>query len=192
MELRHLKLVKEVAETKSLTKAKDSLFLSQSALSHQLKEIENQLGTPLFHRVNKQLILTGAGKMLLESAERVLTDIERTEMSIKKYVSGQTGTLRLATQCYTCYHWIPSIIKDFKKEFPNVDIEILHNNGSDVEDQVLNGSIDMAIVYESSDYSSLNYYELFKDEMFAIVPVDHPWTKKYESSYNDENLWNER
>ena len=88
MEIRHLKLIKEVAETKSLTKAKDKLFLSQSALSHQLKEIEGQLGTPLFHRVNKQLILTGAGKMVLESAERVLTDLEKTEIEttvIKRY-----------------------------------------------------------------------------------------------------------
>ncbi|MEQ9008357.1 MAG: LysR family transcriptional regulator [Ekhidna sp.] len=84
MEIRHLKLIREVAETKSLTKAKDALFLSQSALSHQLKEIENQLGTQLFHRVNKQLILTNAGKMVLESADRILQDLEKTEMSIKK------------------------------------------------------------------------------------------------------------
>ncbi len=178
MEIRHLKLIREVAETKSLTKAKDTLFLSQSALSHQLKEIEGQLGTQLFHRVNKQLILTNAGKMVLESAERILKDLERTEMSIKKYVSGTSGTLRLATQCYTCYHWLPSLMSDFKKEFPNVEIEIFHNSESDVEDQILDGKIDLAIIYESSDRSNIDYHELFRDEVFALVPVGHPWTKK--------------
>lgn len=178
MEIRHLKLIREVAETKSLTKAKDALFLSQSALSHQLKEIEGQLGTQLFHRVNKQLILTNAGKMVLESAERILKDLESTEMSIKKYVSGTSGTLRLATQCYTCYHWLPSLMTDFKKEFPNVEIEIFHNNEADVEDQVLDGKIDLAIIYENSDRPNIKYHELFRDEIFALVPVGHPWTKK--------------
>ncbi len=178
MEIRHLKLIREVAETKSLTKAKDSLFLSQSALSHQLKEIESQLGTQLFHRVNKQLILTNAGKMVLESAERILKDLERTEMSIKKYVSGTSGTLRLATQCYTCYHWLPSLMTDFKKEFPNVEIEIFHNNDADVEDQILEGKIDLAIIYENSNKPNIDYHELFRDEVFALVPAGHPWTKK--------------
>ncbi|WP_462250560.1 LysR family transcriptional regulator [Ekhidna sp.] len=178
MEIRHLKLIREVAETKSLTKAKDSLFLSQSALSHQLKEIESQLGTQLFHRVNKQLILTNAGKMVLESAERILKDLERTEMSIKKYVSGTSGTLRLATQCYTCYHWLPSLMNDFKKEFPNVEIEIFHNNDADVEDQILEGKIDLAIIYENSNRPNIDYHELFRDEVFALVPAGHPWTKK--------------
>ncbi|MEO9484420.1 MAG: LysR family transcriptional regulator [Ekhidna sp.] len=178
MEIRHLKLIREVAETKSLTKAKDALFLSQSALSHQLKEIEGQLGTQLFHRVNKQLILTNAGKMVLESAERILKDLERTEISIKKYVSGSTGTLRLATQCYTCYHWLPSLMTDFKKEFPNVEIEIFHNNDADVEDQILDGKIDLAIIYESSERANIDYHELFRDEVYALVPVGHPWTKK--------------
>lgn len=178
MEIRHLKLIREVAETKSLTKAKDALFLSQSALSHQLKEIEGQLGTQLFHRVNKQLILTNAGKMVLESAERILKDLEHTELSIKKYVSGTSGTLRLATQCYTCYHWLPSLMTDFKKEFPNVEIEIFHNNDADVEDQILNGNIDLAIIYENSDRPNIQYHELFRDEVFALVPAGHPWSKK--------------
>ncbi|MEQ9466428.1 MAG: LysR family transcriptional regulator [Ekhidna sp.] len=178
MEIRHLKLIREVAETKSLTKAKDALFLSQSALSHQLKEIESQLGTQLFHRVNKQLILTNAGKMVLESAERILKELEKTERSIKKYVSGTSGTLRLATQCYTCYHWLPSLMADFKKEFPNVEIEIFHNNNADVEDQILDGSIDLAIIYENSNRQNVDYHELFRDEVFAIVPKNHPWAKK--------------
>lgn len=188
MEIRHLKLIKEVAETKSLTKAKDALFLSQSALSHQLKEVENQLGTQLFHRVNKQLILTTAGKMVLDSAEKVLSELEETELSIKKYVSGNTGTIRLATQCYTCYHWLPSLMKDFKREFPNIEIEIFHNNSADVEDQLLDGNIDLAVIYESSDKPGIKYHELFRDEMFAIVPKDHPWAKKpYLEAHDFEN-----
>lgn len=178
MEIRHLKLIREVAETQSLTKAKDTLFLSQSALSHQLKEIESQLGTPLFHRVNKKLIITGAGKMVLESAERVLSDLEQTELSIKKYISGDSGTIRLSTQCYTCYHWLPSLLIDFNKEFPKIEVEVLLDNNCDIEDQVLDGKIDIAILSEVSDRPNLKYHELFRDEVLAVVPANHPWTRK--------------
>ena len=180
MEIRHLKLIREVAKTKSLSKAKDNLYLSQSALSHQLKEVETQLGTQLFHRVNKQLILSTAGKMVLESAEKVLSELENTELSIKKYVSGQSGVIRLATQCYTCYHWLPTLLRNFKKEFPNIEIEILHKNDTEVENQVMNGEIDVAVIYESEGHSRIDYHELFEDEMFALVPDGHPWgTKKH-------------
>ena len=178
MEIRHLKLIREVARTKSLSKAKDNLYLSQSALSHQLKEVERQLGTQLFHRVNKQLILSTAGKMVLKTAESVLSEIEKTEQSIKKYVSGQSGTIRMATQCYTCYHWLPRLLRDFKQEFPNVEIEILHRNDADVEFQLMNGEIDIAVIYESADHERLEYRELFHDEMYALVPKGHDWTQK--------------
>ncbi len=191
MEIRHLKLIKEVARTQSLTKAKDALFLSQSALSHQLKEIETQLGTPLFHRVNKQLVITGAGKMILESAEKVLSELEQTELSIKKYISGDTGTIRLVTECHTCYHWLPSLLIDFKKEFPNVEVDVLLDNSCDIEDEVLQGKIDLAIITYATDRSNLAYYELFRDEMLALVPADHPWTKKKyveAKDFEDQNV----
>lgn len=178
MEVRHLKLIKEVAEKGSLTKAKDTLFLSQSALSHQLKELETQLGASLFHRINKKLILTGAGKIVLESAQRILADIAKTELSVKKYVSGDTGTVRIATQCYTCYHWLPSLMIDFHKEFPKVEIEIFPDESVDTEQLIMDGKLDLVIVSTQRDYSKLTYHELFTDERVALVPADHPWAKK--------------
>jgi LysR family transcriptional regulator, regulator for metE and metH len=178
MEVRHFKLIKEVAEKGSLTKAMDTLFLSQSALSHQLKEIETQLGGSLFHRINKKLVLTGAGKIMLESARRILADIENTELSVKKHFGGDTGTVRIATQCYTCYHWLPSLMIDFHKEFPQIEIEIFSDEDVDTEKQILDGKLDLAIVSSQRDYSQLTYHELFKDESIALVPKGHPWAKK--------------
>ena len=92
MEVKHLRLIKAVADKGSLTKAMETLYLSQSALSHQLKELETQLGAKLFHRVNKKLMLTGAGKIVLDSADRVLKEIERTERAVKQYVGGDEGS----------------------------------------------------------------------------------------------------
>lgn len=191
MELRHLKLIKEVAEKGSLSKAKDTLFLSQSALSHQLKEMETQLGASLFHRINKKLILTGAGKIVLESAHKILAEIEKTELSVKKYVGGDIGTVRITTQCYTCYHWLPSLMIDFHKEFPQVEIEIFPDESVDTEQLIMEGKLDLAIVSNQRDYSKLTYHELFSDERIALVQADHPWAKKkyvVAKDFQSENL----
>jgi LysR family transcriptional regulator for metE and metH len=171
-------LIKEVADKGSLTKATDTLYLSQSALSHQLKEIENSLGARLFHRVNKKLLITGAGKIVLESAERILKDIETTTTSVRKYVSGDTGTLRVATECYTCYHWLPSLMVDFNKEFPKVEIEISPEANSNPLNFVYEGKLDLAIVSQIIDDPNIRSSELFTDELVAVVPKGHPWTKK--------------
>lgn len=178
MEIRHLKLVKEVADKGSLTKAMDKLFLSQSALSHQLKEIENQLGAPLFHRVNKKLVLTGAGKIVLSSAEKILEELEQAEVSVKRYISGDVGTIRVATECYTCYHWLPSLMNDFNKEFPKVEIEIFPQLSSGPVQHVLDGKLDVAIVSEEVKNPNIKCIPLFTDELMALVPSNHPWTKR--------------
>lgn len=178
MELRHLKLVKEVAEKGSLTKAMDTLYLSQSALSHQLKEVETHLGTQLFHRVNKKLILTGAGKIVLKSAEKILKEIVRTEDSVKKHLNGNSGTVRVATECYTCYHWLPALMIEFNKHFPKVDIEIFPGVTEDPAGLILDGELDLALTTVTDKQSGLAYTELFRDEMLAVVPKHHPWTMK--------------
>jgi LysR family transcriptional regulator for metE and metH len=178
MEVRHLKLVKEIADKGSLTKATDSLFLSQSALSHQLKEVESQLGTSLFHRVNKKLILTGAGKIVLESARKVLEEMENTELKVKDYVGGDTGSVRVATQCYTCYHWLPSLMQDFNREFPKVEISIFPEATSDPVKELLAGKLDLAVLSEKVDNPNIQYQELFVDELLAVVPSDHPWARR--------------
>ncbi len=178
MELRHLRLVKEVAEKGSLTKAMETLYLSQSALSHQLKEAETQLGAPLFHRVNKKLVLTGAGKIVLESAEKILKELDDAQVSVRKYISGGTGTVRIATECYTCYHWLPSLMADFNKEFPNVEIEIFPETNNEPVKYILEGKLDVAIVSGQVDNPNIQPVQLFTDEMMAVVPTDHPWTKK--------------
>lgn len=188
MEIRHLRLVKEVAEKGSLTKAMDKLFLSQSALSHQLKEIESQLGAPLFHRINKKLVLTGAGKIILESAEKILEELEQVEISVKRYISGDVGTIRVATECYTCYHWLPSLMNNFNKEFPKVEIEIFPQLNSNPVQHILDGKLDVVIVSDKVVNPNITCTPLFTSELMALVPSNHPWThKKYVTAKDFED-----
>ena len=191
MEVRHLKLVKTVAEEGSLTRATKVLYLTQSALSHQLKEIENQIETPVFLRVNKKLILTDAGKILLNTANIVLSELEQSEIELKKSISGEVGNISLCTECYTCYHWLPPIIKNYYFNHPNIDIIINTENTRRPLDQLLNNKLDIAIVHRKYINDSIDYEELFNDELVLIVSRDHYLNKKkyiYAKDFENETL----
>lgn len=191
MEIRHLKLVEAVAEEGSLTKAVDRLFLTQSALSHQLKEIENHLGAPVFHRVNKKLVLTGVGKIILRTAKKILKEIEESELQVKSLVNGESGNIRLSTECYTCYHWLPPLLKEFHREFPNIDVNIFPEYTYNPIRELLKGKIDLAITSEAVEDSNIIYKELFRDEQVVLVSRDHPWAEKLfvmPEDFKTENL----
>src|SRR5947208_6674771 len=114
LEVRHLKLVAAVADVGSLTRAGDRLHLTQSALSHQLRDIEDRLGAPLFLRVGKRLVLTPAGQRLLESARDVLERLKQTEEAIRRLGQERAGVLRITTECTTCYHWLPPLLTTYR------------------------------------------------------------------------------
>ncbi len=174
LEVRHLRLVREVSGAGSLTRAGASLHLTQSALSHQLRDIESRLGTPLFLRVGKRMVLTPAGERLLRSAEDVLTTIERTEEAIKNMAGAERGVLRLTTECYTCYHWLPALLKRYRRAHPRVDVRIDAGATSQPIAHLLEGNLDVAIVSDPVRDRRLVAVPLFEDEMVAIVEPRHP------------------
>src|ERR1700741_1927056 len=125
LEVRHLKLVETVATEGGLTKAANRLHVTQSALSHQLRDIEDKLGTPLFLRLKKKMLLTQAGERLLSAAPAVLDELKRAEDDIRQIALNRDGILRISTECYTCYHWLPAVLKPFNREFPRVEVRIV-------------------------------------------------------------------
>src|SRR3954469_8468272 len=124
LEVRHLQLVAAVADVGSLTRAGDRLHLTQSALSHQLRDVESRLGAQLFLRLGKRLVLTPAGERLLSSATDVLERLERAEHDIRSIGRDRAGSLRITPECYTCYHWLPPLLLRFRRTFPKVEVRI--------------------------------------------------------------------
>jgi LysR family transcriptional regulator for metE and metH len=178
MEIRHLKLIKAIVEEGSITKAIDKLYLTQSALSHQLKEAEYQLGTKIFLRVNKKLVLTQAGEKLYQTATEVLDKLKETEQQIKKLVYGESGQIRLSTECYSSYHWLPSVMKQFHLLYPNIELKIVMEATHYPLQKLLAGQLDIAITSDPEKNDNIQYRELFQDEMVAVVSEDHPWVHK--------------
>src|SRR5688500_12369696 len=109
IEIRHLHLIKEIAETGNMTRAAARLFLTQPSLSHQLKDIESRLGVSLFLRINKNLVLTPAGQKLLTAAGEIVPKIQSLEQAIKG-MKDDSRELRISTNCYTCYQWLPQLM----------------------------------------------------------------------------------
>jgi len=117
LEVRHLKLLVTVAEEGSVTEAGKRLHLTQSALSHQLRDAEEKLGTALFLRLGRKMVLTPAGERLIACARRVLDELSDTEVQIEGLNGGARGEIRLSTECYTCYHWLPPVLQKFTESF---------------------------------------------------------------------------
>src|SRR5262245_46033192 len=165
LEVRHLRLVKEVSSAGSLTKAGAALHLTQSALSHQLRDIESRLGGPLFLRVGKRMVLTPAGERVLQSAHDVLSAIERTEDAVRHLSGARRGVLRLSTECYTCYHWLPDLLKRYRSAHPQIDIRIDAAATSEPLTHLIEGRLDVAIVSDPVRDRRIVTTRLFDDEV---------------------------
>lgn len=174
LEVRHLKLVEMVAKEGGLTKAANRLHVTQSALSHQLRDIEEKLGAPLFLRLNKKMLLTQAGERLLSSAPAVLDELKRAEEDIRQIALHREGILRLSTECYTCYHWLPPVLEPFAREFPRVEVRIVAEATRRPVEALLDGRLDLAITSTVARNQKLMFKPLFKDEMVVIMSPDHP------------------
>ncbi len=178
LSLRHLKLVQEVAREGTLTGASKRLFLTQSALSHQLADLERQAGTPVFTRVAKRMVLTEAGRRVLEVAGRTLDEMNRLDSDLRGIARGTMGHIRLTTKCNTAYHWLPSVLPKFKRSYPGIEFTIVPSCGHKAMESVIDGEVDIALTYEEPDPELVDIEPLFEDEQVLIVAPDHPLAEK--------------
>jgi LysR family transcriptional regulator, regulator for metE and metH len=168
-----LALVREVAGTGSLTRAGTRLHLTQSALSHRLRAVESRLGTPLFLRLGKKMVLTPAGERVLSTARRVLDELERADAELRVLALDGGGVLRLCTQCYTGYHWLSPLLRAFHARHPRVDVQIAVDATYRPVDALLAGEVDLAVLTSSARDRRLLVRPLFDDEMLAVVSPRH-------------------
>ena len=183
LEIKHLKMVQTIAGTGTLTRAAQALFLSQSALSQQLKEIETRLQTPLFHRTRKQMLLTPMGQKILATADQVIRMMEDTETDIARMVSGETGELKIGTQCMFCYRWLPKVMESFQEKFPNVELEI--GNAFNASRELEKGIYNLVVSVLDETNEKLSKVPLFRDEILAVVKHDNPLAQKKWLEFTD-------
>ncbi|HCC82583.1 MAG TPA: LysR family transcriptional regulator, partial [Methylophaga sp.] len=145
IERAHLRIIRALAENGSLTAAANALFLTQSALSHQIRYLEQKLEISLWQRDGRKLRLTQAGELMLQVAQQVLPVLEQTEQTLQAYSEGRAGILRLGVECHPCYEWLKKILADYLREMPQMDVDIVHQFQFSGMEGLLNHHIDLLV-----------------------------------------------
>ena len=178
LDSRHLRVVAEVARTESVTRAADRLNVTQSAVSHQLREIEDRLGTAIFVRSGRRMLLTPAGRLLADAASQVLDTIGQVEARVSQLARNISGELRVSAHCHTGYHWLPALVDGLRRRYPNFEIRISPEFTLNPIAALLDAKLDLAIVNDASDDKRLRFRELFDDEHVAVVHPGHAWASR--------------
>lgn len=174
--IQQLKTVLCICEEGTMTRAGEKMFLSQSAVSQQVKEIEMNLGLKLFERVGKRLVTTEAGRDFTSSAKEILKISNNLEAKISFLKNGR-GTIRVSTECYTCYHWLPGLLKKFKMNSEETEIKIVAEATRRPIEFLKDGKIDIAITSHKPADHSFYHKPLFNDEMVVLVSQNHRFNK---------------
>lgn len=169
----HLAIVREVDRQGSLTAAANSLFLTQSALSHTVKKMEQQLGTAVWAREGRSLRLTQAGEYLLALANRLLPQLEYAELRMQQYAEGVRGTLRIGMECHPCYQWLLKIVSPYLASWPDVDVDVKQKFQFGGIGAIIANEIDILVTPDPLYKSGLRFEPVFDYEQVLVVSKHH-------------------
>jgi LysR family transcriptional regulator for metE and metH len=178
LDVRHLQLIRAIADEASVTRAGNRLHLSQPALSRQLRDAEERLGLDLFYRQKRKMVLTPAGEELLASARTILEQLERVENRLRGVAVGSEGVLRIASECHTCYRWLPAKFAAFRARHPRVDLRVIASATPNPFEALLDGTIDLAIASSTVTDGRFVTTPLFRDELVVVVSPEHPAARR--------------
>ena len=179
LEVRHLRTLVALRDSGSQVRAAQLLNLTQSALSHQIKLLEDRYGQPLFERKSVPPQFTAVGERLLALADAMLPQVEGAERDIARLVLGQGGQMRIAVECHTCFDWLMPAMDAFRTRWPEVELDIVSGFHADPVGLLHQGRADVAIVSEvDADEAGVDYHALFGFEIRALLANTHPLVAK--------------
>ncbi|GAA0302375.1 LysR family transcriptional regulator [Rhodovulum strictum] len=178
LELRHLRTIKAIHDAGGLARAAERLNITQSALSHQVKGLEEQVGMELFVRRTKPLRLSAAGLRLLRAAERILPEIAALQAEFQGLRSGRSGRLHITLECHACYDWLLPVLESFRKVWPEVDVDIRPGLSFDALPALAREEVDLVISSDPEDHDDLTFAPLFDYEPVFVCAATHPLAAK--------------
>ncbi|MCB1397007.1 MAG: LysR family transcriptional regulator [Rhodobacteraceae bacterium] len=178
LEFRHLRTIRAIHTAGGVARAADILNITQSALSHQLKGLEDQCGVELFVRRTKPLRLSAAGMKLLKLAEDVLPRIEALEEEFRALIQGKSGRLHLAIECHACFEWLFPVLDRFRHAWPDVDVDIRPGLAFGALPALQREDVDLVISSDPEDLDGITFTPLFDYEPRVVVASTHPLAGK--------------
>ena len=174
VELRQLRYFLSVAETEHLTQSAEALFITQSTLSHGLRQLEAELGTPLFDRLGRGLRLSQAGVAFRAHANRVLQEVEAGRMALADLSGLQAGTLTVGVIPSFLTRFVPEAVADFSADYPKVRVLVRDLRGGPIEEMLIAGQLDMGISFHPVAHEEIVVEPLFDEALHLVVHHSHP------------------
>ena len=173
IEFRHLKTLVALRDSGSLVEAAESLFLTQSALSHQLKDLEDRLERTLFVRKTQPPRFTSAGRRLLNLADEILPMVRNAERDIARLAGGETGRLHVCIECHSCFQWLIPSLNKYRADWPEVEMDLSGGFSFAPLPALLRGDLDLVITSDPIELTGICYVPLFSYEAMLAVAKDH-------------------
>lgn len=173
LELRHLKTLSALRAHGSLAAAADELHVTASAVSHQLKELENYYDITLVNRRSRPLTFTPAGKIVLALADSILPQVTRTKTNLKRLAHGQAGRLRLASECHSCFDWLMPILNRYRRDWADVELDFATGFEPEPHHLLMEGDIDLLITTSNLPIEGISYQPLFEYESRLVISPTH-------------------
>ena len=174
LEFRHLRTIKAIHEAGGLARAAEHMNITQSALSHQIKGLEDQAGVELFVRRSKPLKLSPAGLRLLRLAEQVLPQVEALQAEFEGLRAGRTGRMHIAIECHACFEWLFPVLELFRKSWPEVDVDIRPGLAFDALPALMKEEVDLVVSSDPEDLPGIEFVELFDYAPVFVASSQHP------------------
>ena len=177
-DLRHLRAIRAIHKCGGLSRAADMLNLTQSALSHQIKGLEDQAGVDLFVRRTKPLKLSAAGQRLLKLANRVLPEVEATEEEFRSLLAGKSGRLHIALECHACFEWLFPVLERFRQSWPDVDVDIRPGLAFDALPALEKEDVDLVVSSDPENLPGITFSHLFEYAPVFVASAQNPLAEK--------------
>ncbi|SHE48599.1 LysR family transcriptional regulator, regulator for metE and metH [Ruegeria intermedia] len=178
IEFRHLRTIKAIHDCGGLARAADQLNITQSALSHQIKGLEDQAGVELFLRRSKPMKLSAAGLRLLRLAEQILPQVEAMQEEFSSLRDGRTGRMHIAIECHACFEWLFPVLEAFRKSWPDVDVDIRPGLAFDALPALQKEEVDLVVSSDPEDLPGVEFIELFDYNPVFVAASTHPLAEK--------------
>ncbi len=174
IEIKHLRTLVSLRDTGSLTATATALHLTQSALSHQIKDLESRIGGQLFLRKTRPVRFTSEGGILLKLADDILPKLAKSENELASLKEDVNGRLHMAIECHSCFQWLMPAIKEYQVVWPSVELDFSSGFGFEPLPALLAGELDLLITSDILPRSEVHYEPLFDFEMRLITSTQNP------------------
>ena len=178
IEFRHLRTIRAIHEAGGLARAADRLNITQSALSHQIKGIEDQAGVELFVRRSKPLKLSAAGMRLLRAAERILPEMDALQAEFSGLRTGHSGRMHIAIECHACFEWLFPVLEAFRKTWGDVDVDIRPGLAFDALPALAKEEVDLVVSSDPENLDGISFLPLFDYAPVFVASSQHPLAQK--------------